>query len=89
MYRIEGVGQGRRLPVNHGKKPLTPLNQAKIVYPLGRATSMVLTVQTTKTPAVTITRQAIDSTELVYIAVANKLIKYPQGDSKIVYIGTT
>jgi hypothetical protein len=50
---------------------------------------MVLTVRTTKTPAVTITRQAIDAAKLVYIAVANKLITYPQGQSKIVYIGTT
>jgi hypothetical protein len=50
---------------------------------------MVLTVQTTPEPAVTITRQATKATELVYIAVANKAIKYPTGQSKIVYIGTT
>lgn len=50
---------------------------------------MVLTVQTTSKPAVTITRTATKASELVYIAVANKAIKYPSGSSKIVYIGTT
>lgn len=50
---------------------------------------MVLTIQTTINPAVTITRTATKSTELVYIAVANKPVKYPEGRSKIVYIGTT
>ena len=50
---------------------------------------MVLTVQTTNSPALTITRQATKATELVYIAVANRPIKYPHGQSKIVYIGTT
>ena len=50
---------------------------------------MTLTVQTTGKPAVTITRTATNSTELVYIAVANKRVKYPTGESKIVYIGTT
>ena len=50
---------------------------------------MVLTVQTTKKPAVTITRTATKASELVYIAVANKAIKYPKGKSRIVYIGTT
>jgi|SRR5471032_1852425 len=50
---------------------------------------MVLTVQTTKKPALTITRTATKSSQLVYIAVANKAIKYPSGKSRIVYIGTT
>ena len=50
---------------------------------------MVLTVQTTAKPAVTITRTATKAQELVYIAVANKKIKYPGGNSRIVYIGTT
>lgn len=50
---------------------------------------MVLTVQTTKKPAITITRTATKASELVYIAVANKAIKYPSGKSRIVYIGTT
>lgn len=50
---------------------------------------MVLTIQTNLNPAVTITRTATKSTELVYIAVANKPVKYPEGRSKIVYIGTT
>lgn len=50
---------------------------------------MVLTIQTTKTAAVTITRTATQASELVYVAVANKTIKYPSGRSRIVYIGTT
>ncbi len=50
---------------------------------------MVLTVQTTKKPAVTITRTATNAKELVYIAVANKAVKYPMGKSRIIYIGTS
>jgi hypothetical protein len=50
---------------------------------------MTLTIQTTARPAVTITRQAIKVPQLVYIAVANKSIKYPTGRSRIVYIGQT
>lgn len=50
---------------------------------------MVLTIQTTKKPAVTITRTATKASELVYIAVANKTINYSFGKSRIVYIGTT
>lgn len=48
-----------------------------------------LTIQTTSKPAIKITRTAFDSTELCYVAVANKAIKYQLGASKIVYIGTT
>lgn len=48
-----------------------------------------LTIQTTARPAVTITRQAVKVPELVYIAVANKPMKYPSGRSRIVYIGQT
>lgn len=50
---------------------------------------MVLTIQTQTKPAVTITRTATKSKELVYVAVANKKIKYTGGQSRIVYIGTT
>lgn len=50
---------------------------------------MVLTVQTSVKPAVTITRTATKNNELVYIAVANKKIGYPGGKSRVVYIGTT
>ena len=50
---------------------------------------MVLTVQTTKNPAVTITRTATKSSQLVYLAVANKSIQYSSGRSRIVSIGTT
>ena len=48
-----------------------------------------LTIKTTKHPAVTINRNAIVTDRLVYIAVANKKFHYPNGDSQIVYIGTT
>lgn len=50
---------------------------------------MVLTVQTTNDPAVTISRTATKSSELVYIAVANKQLSYSLGKSRIVYIGQT
>lgn len=50
---------------------------------------MVLTIQTTKNPAVTITRTATQAKQLVYLALANKKIKYKNGESKIIYIGTT
>jgi len=50
---------------------------------------MVLTIQTRVKPAVTITRTATKSSELVYLAVANKKIRYASGNSRIVYIGTT
>lgn len=49
----------------------------------------VLTVKSPKLPSVTITREAVKSDKLVYIAVANKAWSYPNGRSKIVYIGTT
>lgn len=48
-----------------------------------------LTLQKHSKPAVTITRQAVKSAGLVYVAVANKAIKYANGKSRIVYIGTT
>lgn len=50
---------------------------------------MVLTIQTSSLPAVTVSRPALKAKELVYIAVANKPIKYSNGKSRIVYIGTT
>jgi hypothetical protein len=40
--------------------------------------------------AITITRAANNAaSELVYIAYANKPLRYPHGDSRIAYIGTT
>jgi hypothetical protein len=48
-----------------------------------------LSIKKTKKPAVVITRNAIKTKKLVYIAVANKAIKYSYGRSRIVYIGTT
>ena len=40
-------------------------------------------------PAITITRTAYAASELVYIAYANKPLRYQFGDSCIAYIGTT
>ncbi len=40
-------------------------------------------------PAITITRIAYAASELVYLAYANKPLRYEHGDSRIAYIGTT
>lgn len=40
-------------------------------------------------PAITITRTAYAALELVYIAYANKPLRYQHGDSRIAYIGAT
>src|SRR5688572_14888607 len=48
-----------------------------------------LTVKSSSSPAVTITREAVKSDKLVYIAVANKPLRYLHGRSRIAYIGTT
>jgi hypothetical protein len=52
-------------------------------------TMSILSIQTTNSPAVTVTRNAITREKLVYIACANKKRDYRNGASKIVYIGTT
>jgi hypothetical protein len=39
--------------------------------------------------ALEVGRSALHSTSLVYLAVANKALKYPRSQSKIAYIGTT
>jgi len=48
-----------------------------------------LTIRIGARPAITITREATRSHRLVYIAKANRALKYPFDRSKIVYIGTT
>lgn len=48
-----------------------------------------LNIKTTNCPALTISRSAVCNDRLVYIAVANKPIRYKKGNSHIVYIGTT
>jgi hypothetical protein len=48
-----------------------------------------LRVKLQSTAAVTITRTALYADRLVYIAVANKRIRYNHDKSCIVYIGTT
>lgn len=40
-------------------------------------------------PAITVTRMGIRKTELVYVLVANRKHKYPNGRSRVVYIGMT
>lgn len=40
-------------------------------------------------PAITVTRMGTRKTELVYVLVANRKYKYPNGRSRIVYIGMT
>ena len=40
-------------------------------------------------PAITITRMGTQKTELVYVLVANRKHKYPNGRSRIVYVGMT
>ena len=42
-----------------------------------------------KAPIMTLGRRALGSDRLVYILAANKPVKYQQGRSRIVYIGTT
>jgi hypothetical protein len=53
------------------------------------ANSKKLTISRTKNAAITITRIAISAEKLVYVAVANKSVKYHNGKSRVVYIGTT
>lgn len=48
-----------------------------------------LRIRTAAKPALVISRPAFQAEKLVYIAVANKPLKYPHGKSSIVYIGTT
>ncbi len=48
-----------------------------------------LTISSYRKPAVIISRSAVARDHLVYIAVANKPMRYRYGRSRIVYIGTT
>jgi hypothetical protein len=48
-----------------------------------------LTLKWRKQPAIVINRVAFKDSKLVYVARANKKIRYPWGRSKIAYIGTT
>jgi hypothetical protein len=50
---------------------------------------MFLNIKASKKSALRITREALKSNNLVYIAKANKKIKYNWGSSKIAYIGET
>ena len=48
-----------------------------------------LTIRTAAKPALVISRPAFTAEKLVYVAVANKALKYAHGKSRIAYIGTT
>jgi hypothetical protein len=48
-----------------------------------------LTIRTAAKPALVISRPAFTAERLVYLAVANKPLKYPHGKSCVAYIGTT
>ena len=48
-----------------------------------------LTLKPSKIPAIEIHRKAIENEKLVYVVVMQKFIKYPDGKSRIAYIGTT
>src|SRR6266571_3883545 len=48
-----------------------------------------LTIRISNSAAVQIHRDANKANRLVYVAMANKKMKYPHGQSKIGYIGTT
>jgi hypothetical protein len=50
---------------------------------------MSLQIKLSRKPAIRITREALKYNNLVYIATANKKIKYKGGSSKIVYLGET
>lgn len=53
------------------------------------ANNKKLTIRTAAKPALVISRPAFTSEHLVYLAVANKSLKYIHGKSRIAYIGTT
>jgi len=53
------------------------------------ANTKKLTITTSKRSAMKITRSALKAKRLVYIALANKPLKYRNGRSRIAYIGTT
>jgi hypothetical protein len=48
-----------------------------------------LAIRTAAKPALVISRTAFNAERLVYVAVTNKPLKYPHGQSCIAYIGTT
>jgi hypothetical protein len=48
-----------------------------------------LRIKQQRRPAITITRTALHASQLVYVASASKIVRYPWGKSRIAYIGTT
>ena len=53
------------------------------------ANTKKLTIRTAAKPALVISRPAFNAERLVYVAMANKPLKYPHSKSCIAYIGTT
>jgi hypothetical protein len=48
-----------------------------------------LGIKTGRNPALVITRAALQSDRLVYLALTNRVLRYKYGRSRIAYIGTT
>ena len=48
-----------------------------------------LTISLQRKPALQVTRTSIGRNKLVYVIVTDKKLKYPDGNSRIAYIGTT
>jgi hypothetical protein len=48
-----------------------------------------LSISLMNPPAITVTRVSTRQQRICYLIVANKVMKYPNGRSKVVYIGTT
>jgi len=48
-----------------------------------------LHIKTTRKPVIVVARTALHEKKLVYVACANKTLRYPRSRSRIVYIGTT
>ena len=48
-----------------------------------------LHISLSPSPVMTLSRAALAKERLVYVLASNKLVKYPRGRSRIVYVGTT
>src|SRR5947209_1040596 len=56
---------------------------------LGTMAKRRCSISYVEAPAMTVARVGVKKRRLCYVIVANKLIKYPSGRSRVVYIGTT
>lgn len=48
-----------------------------------------LNIKLRRSPAIEVTRVALDDEKCAYVVVADKKLRYPKGRSRIAYIGTT